>query len=104
MLLSNSAPLFIPLISRAWLKEKIGGMVWISLLIGFAGVALVLDPSPALLSNPAALIAISAALFSAFALVSVNQLSSTEPSDRILFYFQRRSSRLGWILESFACA
>jgi drug/metabolite transporter (DMT)-like permease len=87
VLLSNSAPLFIPLISWAWLKEKISGVVSISLLIGFAGVVVILDPSPALLSDPAALIAISAALFSAFALVSVNQLSSTEPSDRILFYY-----------------
>jgi drug/metabolite transporter (DMT)-like permease len=33
------------------------------------------------------LVAISAALFSAFALVSVNQLSKTEPARRILFYY-----------------
>ena len=70
-----------------WLKEKIGGMVWVSLAVGFAGVILILRPSLALLANPAALLAISAALFSAFALVSVNQLSDTEPARRILFYY-----------------
>jgi drug/metabolite transporter (DMT)-like permease len=87
VLLSNSAPLFIPLVAWVWLKEKIGGMVWISLAIGFAGVILILHPSAALLANPAALLAISAALFSAFALVAVNQLSNTEPAQRILFYY-----------------
>ncbi len=55
VLLSNSAPLFIPLVAWVWLKEKIGGMVWVSLSIGFAGVILILRPSLALLSNPVAL-------------------------------------------------
>jgi drug/metabolite transporter (DMT)-like permease len=87
VLLSNSAPLFIPLVAWIWLKEKIGGIVWISLSVGFAGVILILRPSLALLSNPAALLALSAALFSAFALISVNQLSNTEPAQRILFYY-----------------
>ncbi len=87
VLLSNSAPLFIPLVAWVWLKEKVGGRVWISLAIGFLGVVLILHPSLALLANPAALFAISAALFSAFALVAVNQLSNTEPAQRILFYY-----------------
>jgi drug/metabolite transporter (DMT)-like permease len=87
VLLSNSAPLFIPLVAWVWLKEEIGGIVWISLAVGFAGVIMILWPSLALLSNPVALLAISAALFSAFALVSVNQLSNTEPARRILFYY-----------------
>jgi drug/metabolite transporter (DMT)-like permease len=42
VLLSNSAPLFIPLVAWIWLKEKIGGIVWISLSVGFAGVILIL--------------------------------------------------------------
>jgi drug/metabolite transporter (DMT)-like permease len=87
VLLSNSAPLFIPLITWAWLKEKIGGMVWASLIIGFVGVILILKPTSALVSNPVALIATSAAIFSAFALVTVNRLSTTETTERILFYY-----------------
>lgn len=87
VLLTNSAPLFIPLITWAWLKEKISGIVWASLLVGFVGVILILKPSAALISNPAALIATSAAVFSAFALVTVNRLSSTETTQRILFYY-----------------
>ena len=87
VLLSNSAPLFIPLVTWAWLRQRVSGTVWASLFIGFAGVVLILRPGVALLTNPIALIALSAALFSAFALVSVNQLSKTEPSGRILFYY-----------------
>jgi drug/metabolite transporter (DMT)-like permease len=87
VLLSNSAPLFIPLITWAWLKEKISGVVWASLLVGFVGVVLILKPNAALVSNPAALIATSAAVFSAFALVTVNRLSTTESTERILFYY-----------------
>jgi drug/metabolite transporter (DMT)-like permease len=50
-------------------------MVWASLLIGFAGVILILKPGRALLSDPIALIAIGAAVFSALALVAVNRLA-----------------------------
>ncbi len=87
VLLSNSAPLFIPLITWAWLKQKIGTVVWASLIVGFVGVILILKPNAALLSNPVALIATSAAVFSAFALVTVNRLSTTETTERILFYY-----------------
>jgi len=64
----------------------------VSLLIGFAGVILILKPDLALLSDPIALIATSAAVFSALALVAVNQLSNTEPPRRILFYYFLYSS------------
>ncbi len=87
VLLSNSAPLFIPLITWAWLKQKIGGVTWASLTIGFVGVILILKPNATLVSNPSALIAISAAVFAAFALVTVNRLSTTETTERILFYY-----------------
>lgn len=87
VLLSNSAPLFIPLITWVWLRKKIGAIVWASLLVGFAGVAFILKPSPALLADPSALLATSAAIFSAFALVTVNLLSTTETTQRILFYY-----------------
>ncbi|MFO1154661.1 MAG: DMT family transporter [Rhodospirillales bacterium] len=87
VLLVNAAPLFIPLVVLVWLKRKIRPMVITSLVIGFVGVLLILKPSAALLTNPAALLATAAALFSAIALVSVNRLSSTDRPDTILFYY-----------------
>jgi drug/metabolite transporter (DMT)-like permease len=87
VLLSNSAPLFIPLVTWAWLKQRISGVIAASLLLGFVGVILILRPNRALLASPIALIAMAAALASALALVSVNQLAKTEPGWRILFYY-----------------
>jgi drug/metabolite transporter (DMT)-like permease len=87
VLLSNSAPLFIPLIAWVWLREKITASTAISLGIGFVGVLLILKPGPDLLRNPAALLATAAAVCSAVALVTVNRLSSSEPTYRILFYY-----------------
>jgi drug/metabolite transporter (DMT)-like permease len=87
VLLSNSAPLFIPLIAWLWLREKITMRIAISLAVGFVGVLLILKPGLGLLRNPAALVATAAAVCSAIALVTVNRLSSTEPTYRILFYY-----------------
>ncbi len=87
VLLSNSAPLFIPIVAWFWLREKIAVSTAVSLGIGFVGVLLILKPGPTLLHNPAALLATTAAICSAIALVTVNRLSSTEPTHRILFYY-----------------
>ncbi|MGA2584968.1 MAG: DMT family transporter [Tepidisphaeraceae bacterium] len=94
VLLSNSAPLFIPVVAWIWLKEKIRFRTAISLVIGFVGVLFILRPGPELLRNPAALLATAAAICSAIALVTVNRLSSTEPTYRILFYYFLTASLL----------
>ena len=87
VLLTNAAPLFIPLIALAWLKERVSAATWVSLAVGFVGVVLILRPSPALLKDPAAAVAVAAAACSAVALVTVNKLSATDPTSRILFYY-----------------
>jgi drug/metabolite transporter (DMT)-like permease len=87
VLLVNAAPLFIPFVALVWMKTRITPVVTAGLAIGFVGVLLILRPSPALLTNPAALLAVSAALCSAIALVSVNRLSSTDKPDTILFFY-----------------
>jgi len=87
VLLANAAPLFIPIVALLWMRTAIRPAVIASLLVGFVGVVMILKPSAELLKDPAALIAISAAAFSAVALVSVNRLSSTDKSDTILFYY-----------------
>ena len=87
VLLANAAPLFIPIVALVWMRTSIRPAVIASLLVGFVGVIMILKPSAELLKDPAALIAISAAAFSAVALVSVNALSSTDKSNTILFYY-----------------
>jgi drug/metabolite transporter (DMT)-like permease len=86
VLLVNAAPLFIPLITWAWLKQGIDGRLWLSLVIGFVGIVLILQPGGEVFSwaTPLALVA---GIFSAIALVTVGKLNITEPSLRILFYY-----------------
>jgi drug/metabolite transporter (DMT)-like permease len=87
VLLVNAAPLFIPLVCLVWLKLRVRPAVIASLAIGFVGIVMILKPSPALFAQPAALLAVAAALCSAIALVSVNRLSTTDRPDTILFYY-----------------
>jgi drug/metabolite transporter (DMT)-like permease len=87
VLLVNAAPLFIPLVAFLWNRTPITPAVGISLLVGFIGVVLIIKPGADLLTNPSALVALSAALFSAIALVSVNKLSGHNQPDTILFYY-----------------
>jgi drug/metabolite transporter (DMT)-like permease len=87
VLLVNAAPLFIPLVALLWNRTPITPAVGISLLVGFIGVVLIIKPGADLFTNPSALIALSAALFSAIALVSVSKLSGQNQPDTILFYY-----------------
>ena len=86
VLLSNSAPLFIPFVIYFWFRKTVQPLVWFSLLIGLAGIILIIKPGPQMFSNPASLIALVSGIFSAFALVATNKLSDTEPPNRILIY------------------
>ncbi len=86
MLLSNAAPLFIPVVIYVWFRKNVKPLVWVSLLIGLVGVILIIKPGPQIVRNPASLIALIAGLFSALALVATNKLTGTEPPSRILIY------------------
>lgn len=86
MLLSNAAPLFIPLVIYVWFRKRVQPLVWVSLLIGLAGIVLIIKPGPELVRNPASLIALIAGLLSALALVATNKLTETERPARILIY------------------
>jgi drug/metabolite transporter (DMT)-like permease len=86
VLLSNSAPLFIPLVVYVWLRKSVQPLVWTSLLIGLAGIVMIIKPGPQMFHNPASLIALVSGICSALALVATNKLAETEPPVRILFY------------------
>ncbi len=86
VLLSNAAPLFIPLVVYVWFRKKVQPLVWLSLFIGLIGIILIIKPGPQMFQNPASLIALVAGMFSAVALVATNKLAETEPPTRILIY------------------
>lgn len=85
-LLKQTGPLFMPILALWFLRESIPTMLRWSLPIGFAGVALVLQPSSATLQL-AVLIGLLGAVLSAAAKIFVRKMKDTEPSRRIVFYF-----------------
>lgn len=86
VLLTFSAPLWMPLIAWVVSRQKSSRATWIGAAIGFVGVVLVLHPDREQL-NIGALFALAGALFLAVAQMSVRWLSATEPTARILFYY-----------------
>jgi drug/metabolite transporter (DMT)-like permease len=86
VLLNYSVPLFMPLVEAAWLGERMPPRIWWPLGVGLAGIALILKPGSGLF-QPAALVAVLSAVLGSIAQVGVRQLTDTEPTRRIVFYF-----------------
>jgi drug/metabolite transporter (DMT)-like permease len=86
ILLTFSAPLWMPVIAWALFREKASRATWVGAGIGFVGVVLVLQPHHQHF-NIGALIALAGAFCLAIAFMSVRWLGATEPTSRILFYY-----------------
>ena len=85
ILLSFSAPLWMPAIAWLITLEKSSTATWFGAALGFVGVVLVLQPHHHRF-NVGTLFALAAALLLAVALMSVRWLGATEPMPRILLY------------------
>lgn len=99
MLLSNTAPLIVPFIAYLFLSQQINHKLWLPILIGYTGVVLVLHPD-ARLFNPAAFLALGAAVSLGSTMLTVRKLSSTESTETIAFYFFLLSSMTSGIIAS----
>lgn len=86
MVFTYSSPIFIPLIAWLFLKEKITRSMLLAAAIGLAGVLFVAKPDSGLF-NQISLIGLIASFLAAMAFVTVRALTSTEPPERIVFYF-----------------
>lgn len=85
-LLRNSAPLMVPLLIFLALREPVSRRSLPPLLLGFAGVVLVLRPGFAELSIWH-LVALGSGLGLAISMITTRMLASTEPANRVLFYY-----------------
>jgi len=86
ILLSFSAPLWMPVIAWLITREKSSTATGFGAALGFVGVVLVLQPHHHRF-NVGTLFALAAALLLAVALMSVRWLGATEPMPRILLYY-----------------
>ena len=86
VLLNFSSPIFTAIIAMLWLGEQATRKLLLAIIIGFSGICLILKPGIGILST-AALVGLISAVFAAMAMVSIRDLSKTEPTRRIVFYF-----------------
>ncbi len=86
VLLNYAAPLFIPFVAWLWLGERISARLFTIIGLGFLGIALILKPRLGLFT-PVALIGLVSGIFAAVAMTGARELTRTEPSSRIVFYF-----------------
>ncbi len=85
MLLKLTTPILIPVVAFLWLQERLSRLVRFALLVGSAGVFLIIRPTLDL--NLVMLVALAGSAMAALAKVAIRRLSSTEPVVRIVFYF-----------------
>jgi drug/metabolite transporter (DMT)-like permease len=81
-----AGPLFMTVLSVPLLKERVGPRRWVAVLLGFAGVVVILRPSHAGFDT-GSLLALSSAFLYALTLITSRQLSATESSHTMLFYY-----------------
>ncbi len=86
-LLNNSAPLFIPIVTLIWLKNKIDEKIWWGIIVGFTGIVFILDPSAGDLIKKGDLYGIASGILLAVSYVALGELTKTENFISILFYY-----------------
>jgi drug/metabolite transporter (DMT)-like permease len=95
------APIFAVVLSAIILHEQVGRFRWGAVAVGFAGVLLMIQPHGGLLSifarslSAGAALALGGAFLSAFVVVFIRQMSTTERSETIVFYFMLTCSVAG---------
>lgn len=97
LLLANTAPLIVPVLGYVFLSQKINHRMWLPMIIGFAGVFLVLNPDTRIF-NPASLLAFGAAIAMASTMLTVRRLAATEATETTAFYFFLFSSIISGLI------
>lgn len=85
-LLVNLSPAWVPIIAWFALKKPIKKRLYLGLIGGFIGAALILRPDHAIIQW-AAFAAFAGGFFMAVTLVAVKELMKTEKSSRIVIYY-----------------
>lgn len=86
-ILNNTAPFFVPLFWWIWMHEKVEKQVWWSIIIGFIGVAIILNPTKEIFQF-GFVFGCFAGIASSIAMIAIRLLSMKhEPISRTLFYY-----------------
>jgi len=101
--LNYTSPIFLAIATTVVLRERFSAWLLVAIVTGFAGVAILLQPSFAHGSQGAAAIGLLSGIFAAWAYLSVRTLGRLgEPDWRVLFYFGLVGTLMcaGWQLFS----
>lgn len=85
IVLNNTAPFFVPLLSWIFLREKIAHKLWYSIVIGFIGILIVLRPGFGEMKL-GLIFSLLSGLASASLFIPTRRIAK-EPILRILFYY-----------------
>jgi len=99
VLLNYSQPLFLPFIAWAWIGERPATRIYPAVLIGFAGVILILKPGLGW-AGSAGMAGLAAGLLAATSMAAIRRMSDTEPTVRIVLWF----SVLGTVISAIPAA
>lgn len=80
-----SAPLFIVVFSAVFLKEKVGRWRWSAVVLGFAGVLVMIRPGTSMLDWPV-ILALLSSVFYALWMLTTRTMAEDESSLGMLFY------------------
>ena len=82
-----SVPIFSTLLAALVLGEKTGWWRWGAVIVGFAGVLVVVQPGSDHIALVGGLVAVAAALSTAFATIAIRHLGATEAVATTVFWF-----------------
>ncbi len=86
-ILNYTAPFFVPIIWWIWTQEKVSRHAWWSIIVGFLGVAVILNPTRQIFQI-GFLLGLFAGIASSIALCALRILNlNKEPLSRTLFYY-----------------
>ena len=80
-----TASLFVPVLGVLLLRERVGPYRWSAVIIGFVGVAIMVNPTGEM-NLPGVAIALAAALLQAFMSIILRHLGSHESPETVSFY------------------
>ena len=82
-----SVPVFSTLLAALFLGERTGPWRWGAVLLGFAGVVIIVQPGTGHVALTGGMVAIAAALTTALATIAIRRLGATEATATTVFWF-----------------
>ncbi len=82
-----AVPIFASVLAALLLHEQVGWRRWLAILIGFAGVVIVIQPGGSTISTQGAIVALAGAVMTALVSLLIRVLGRTEKSLSTIFWF-----------------